>query len=104
MTDTLPPLTGAQVREIRAQIEEARNLLRDKIYELKLRCVHENMIYKHNGSGGSYYDPPSYWVEYTCLDCDKLWHFSDGDRKEEQQKIREMREKYPRARDATRDK
>jgi len=76
MVLTLLPLEPT-AREV---IQTKRNQLESQIHALGLElagvileCPHPAASKKYNGDGGSYYDPPSYWLDWECPDCGKRW-------------------------------
>lgn len=70
-----------QIRKEVDKIDKALAKLRSKIIpyavEMKIiqdRCKHSETIKKYGGSTGNYdKSEDCFWVEYTCVDCDKKW-------------------------------
>lgn len=51
----------------------ALTVLGAKIAKLVSDCPHESPAKTYDGDGGSYYDKPSYWINWHCPDCGKRW-------------------------------
>lgn len=59
-----------------------------KLTDLQESCPHFDSVYKNKGSTGSWDRDDSYWREYECFDCGKLWTTDQS---------RVSTEKYPHA-------
>jgi hypothetical protein len=83
-------MTPAQIRAKRVKLELIQDASADAVMELRTVCDHScDLTMKCSGDGGSYYDPPEYWIEWHCHDCGKSWNSPQ---------TREHWEKYPNAR------
>ena len=73
MVLTLKLNAREEIQTRRAHIEAQYEALAAEEAALKILCAHPAVEKKYDGDGGSYYDPPTYWINWTCPDCGKRW-------------------------------
>ena len=69
---------------IETKIDEWSN----KLVALQRECPHYNSWYENKGSTGSWDRDDSFWRDYECEDCGKIWTTDQS---------REQEKKYPHA-------
>jgi len=69
----LEPTSREKIQTRRNTLEAQIHALQSELAMVVIDCQHPAANKKYNGDGGSYYDPPSYWIELDCPDCGKRW-------------------------------
>jgi len=67
-------MTPKQVQRKRQSISDKIDKLVGQLCDLRETCIHPNVTKQYRGDTGNY-DPSqdSYWINWHCPDCGKLW-------------------------------
>lgn len=80
-----------QWRKTRERLAKREQAVHEAQQALRAACPHENLLYKYEGTGGTWDNPRGeYWIEWRCEDCGKFWTSEQN---------RDETDKYPHAKE-----